>query len=221
MHRYLKSIIHQLRLRPRLLTATVVGCSIATLLPAQLASVTRILIAWDVAVALYLLLALIMFIGATPTHMRARAISQDDGALVVLIFTIIAAMATIAAIIIELSGVKSYDPSLRVLHLGLGILTLVSSWAFIHTSFALHYAHDYYIFLRRQSRPALVFPEKAEPDYWDFLYFSFVIGMTSQTSDVAIACTTMRRLATLHGIISFFFNAALLALAINAAASTL
>ncbi len=221
MQRYLKSVFHQIKLRPRLLTAIAVGCLIAVLLPVRLSAVTRTLVAWDAGVALYLLLAFIMFIGATPGHMRARALSQDDGALAVLILTIVAASATIVAIIIELSGVKSYDPSLRFLHFGLGILTLVSSWAFIHTSFALHYAHDYYIFLRRHSRPALIFPETSEPDYWDFLYFSFVIGMTSQTSDVAITCTTMRRLSVLHGIIAFFFNAALLALAINAAASTL
>ncbi|MES1196746.1 MAG: DUF1345 domain-containing protein, partial [Steroidobacter sp.] len=122
---------------------------------------------------------------------------------------------------IELSGVKSYEPSLRFIHFALGIVTLVSSWAFIHTSFALHYAHEYYLYLRRNTKPGLVFPEQPEPDYWDFLYFSFVIGMTSQTSDVAIAATSIRRLAVLHGIIAFFFNAALLALAINAAASTL
>lgn len=221
MQRHLKSIVHQIRLRPRLLSAFVIGCAIATLLPSRLSGVTRTLIAWDAGVTLYLTLALIMFISATPKHMRARALSQDDGALAVLMLTIIAASATIVAIIIELSGVKSYDPSLRFLHFGLGILTLLSSWAFIHTSFALHYAHNYYLFLQQNSRPALAFPEKAEPDYWDFLYFSFVIGMTSQTSDVSIACTTMRRLAVLHGIIAFFFNTALLALAINAAASTL
>ena len=221
MQQLLKKLANQFRVRPRLSTAIAFGCAVALLLPAHLSSVTRALVSWDAAVLLYLILALTMFAGANTTHMRARAISQDDGALIVLIFTIVAATATIVAIIIELSGIKSYADSLRILHFALGILTLVSSWAFIHTSFSLHYAHEYYLCLRHHTNPGLIFPEKPEPDYWDFLYFSFVIGMTSQTSDVAIASTTMRRLAVLHGVIAFFFNTALLALAINAAASTL
>jgi uncharacterized membrane protein len=221
MRKPVRAFIHHIRVRPRLWIAIAVAAALAILLPARLSLVTRALLSWDVGVVTFLSLALIMFVGATPTHMRARAISQDDGALMVLIFTIIAASATIVAIIIELSGVKSYEPSMRFLHFGLGMGTLLSSWAFIHTSFALHYAHDYYLCRRQHTQLPLIFPEQPEPDYWDFLYFSFVIGMTSQTSDVAIAATQMRRLAVLHGTISFFFNTALLALAINAAASTL
>jgi uncharacterized membrane protein len=221
MKAYLRSIVRHIKVRPRLSSSVVFGCIVVTLLPTHFSGVTRALLSWDAGVVLYLILAVIMFVGATPAHMRARAMSQDDGALVVLLFVIIAASATIVAIIIELSGVKSYAPSLRLFHFGLGIGTLISSWLFIHTSFALHYAHEYYICRRQHTKLPLVFPEQSEPDYWDFLYFSFVIGMTSQTSDVAIAATNMRRLAVLHGIIAFFFNAALLALAINAAASTL
>ena len=221
MQRHLKRILDQVRVRPRLFTAMLFGGIVALALPLHIAGVTRALVSWDAAVALYLVLAVTMFIGATSSHMRARAISQDDGALIVLAFAIVAAIATIVAIIIELSGIKSYALSMRSLHFALGMTTLVISWAFIHTSFALHYAHDYYLCMRHHTNPGLVFPDKPEPDYWDFLYFSFVIGMTSQTSDVAIAATGMRRLAMLHGIIAFFFNTALLALAINAAASTL
>jgi len=221
MQQHIGKVFQHIRVRPRLWIAIAIACMLAIILPGHLSPVTRALLSWDLGVLTFLILALIMFIGATPTHMRARATSQDDGALVVLICTIIAATVTIAAIVIELAGVKSYVPSLRLLHFGLGMVTLLSSWAFIHTSFAIHYAHEYYICRRQHTQLPLAFPEKPEPDYWDFLYFSFVIGMTSQTSDVAIVATTMRRLAMLHGIISFFFNTALLALAINAAASTL
>ncbi len=221
MKAYFQSVLNHVKVRPRLSSSVVFGCIVAALLSTHFSIVTRSLLAWDAGVVLYLILAATMFVGATPTHMRARAMSQDDGALVVLLFVIIAASATIVAIIIELSGVKSHAASTRFFHFGLGIGTLISSWLFIHTSFALHYAHEYYICRRRHTNPPLIFPEQSEPDYWDFLYFSFVIGMTSQTSDVAIVASKMRRLAVLHGVIAFFFNAALLALAINAAASTL
>jgi uncharacterized membrane protein len=221
MQQHISKVFHHIRVRPRLWSAVAIACMLAVILPDHISTVTRVLLSWDVGVISFLTLALFMFIGATPTHMHTRAVAQDDGALAVLAITIIAASATIVAIIIELAGVKHYEPSLRYLHFGLGMVTLLSSWAFIHTSFALHYAHEYYICKRQHTQQPLVFPEQPEPDYWDFLYFSFVIGMTSQTSDVAIVATTMRRLAMLHGIISFFFNTALLALAINAAASTL
>jgi uncharacterized membrane protein len=87
-----------------------------------------------------------------------------------------------------------------------------------HTIFALHYAHEFY---SQDGGGGLTFPGTAEPDYWDFVYFSFVIGMTSQVSDVAVSCQPIRRTATAHGILSFVFNAALLALTVNIAASAI
>lgn len=98
------------------------------------------------------------------------------------------------------------------------ILTIFLSWAFTHKIFAAHYAHDFYS--DGDNEGGLVFPGGEEPDYWDFVYFAFVIGMTSQLSDVAIASRSIRRAAAVHGIVSFVFNAALLALTVNIAAST-
>jgi uncharacterized membrane protein len=96
----------------------------------------------------------------------------------------------------------------------------VLSWVFIHTIFALHYAHDYYgEYGAKQS--GLNFPGDEPPDYWDFVYFSFVIGMTSQVSDVAVAGRPIRRTVIAHGVVSFFFNVALLALMVNLAASAI
>jgi uncharacterized membrane protein len=92
------------------------------------------------------------------------------------------------------------------------------SWAFIHTIFALHYAHEFY----DVTAGGLAFPQgSADPDYWDFVYFSFVIGMTSQVSDVAVTSKELRRIVTAHGMLSFVFNAALLALTVNLAAGAL
>jgi uncharacterized membrane protein len=100
-------------------------------------------------------------------------------------------------------------------------VTIALSWAAVHTTFALHYAHDYY----RGSKPGgLQFPsgdDHDHADYWDFIYFSFVIGMTAQVSDVGITDKTIRRTATVHGIISFVFNTALVALMVNIAASAI
>jgi len=96
----------------------------------------------------------------------------------------------------------------------------VLSWGFIHTMFALHYAHDYYG-EHGAGKGGLAFPGEQVPDYWDFVYFAFVIGMTSQVSDVAVASRPIRRTVNAHGVVSFFFNTALLALSVNLAASAI
>ena len=95
------------------------------------------------------------------------------------------------------------------------MLTILLSWAFMHTIFALHYAHEYYGERRDERIGGLNFPEDKEPDYWDFLYFSLVIGMTSQVSDVAVTSKVIRRVVALHGVLSFFFNLTILALTVN------
>ena len=96
--------------------------------------------------------------------------------------------------------------------------TIIGSWLLVHTIFAMHYAHEYYQDHQTQSEckaGGLAFPEDIEPDYWDFLYFSFVIGMTSQVSDIQITSRSMRRLSLLHSILSFFINTAIVAMSIN------
>ena len=99
--------------------------------------------------------------------------------------------------------------------------TFAASWLLVHTAFALHYAHAYYVILGEAGCPPLEFPRQDAPAYLDFLYFSLVVGMTSQTADVAIATTRMRRLVMAHGLIAFVFNTTLLALTINIVASLL
>src|SRR5262249_42601494 len=125
-------------------------------------------------------------------------------------------LASIAAILFELGASRKSVPGLT-----LAVVTIVLSWTLVHTTFALHYAHDYY----RRSKPGgLQFPSgdtSDHADYWDFVYFSFVIGMPAQVSDVGITDKGIRRTATVHGIISFVFNTALLALMVNIAASAI
>lgn len=214
-------IWHLIRARPRLAIATLAGCAAFAVLPPLYAATTRALVTWDIGAGLYLALAWIMFGRATVEHMRWRARLQDDGAALVLFVTVAGAIASLAAITLELSGLKAYPPLRQGMHIGLVALTFATSWLLVHTSFALHYAHAYYASIGREHAAPLEFPRQEAPVYMDFLYFSMIIGMTSQTADVAIATTRMRRLAMAHGAIAFVFNTTLLALTINIAASLL
>ncbi|HEY7539217.1 MAG TPA: DUF1345 domain-containing protein [Methylomirabilota bacterium] len=208
------------RARPRLFTSIVVGIVVATVTAfvTDWRCVTRVLTGWDVAVVLYLGLAFHGFASSDIHRIRRNAARQDEGQLTILTSTVAAALASLAAIFAEL-GTSAAAPTRPHGHLVLAAATILLSWAFIHTVFALHYAHEFY---DETAGHGLSFPgEEPHPDYLDFVYFSFVIGMTSQVSDVAITSRLIRRTATVHGIVSFLFNAALLALTINIAAGAI
>jgi uncharacterized membrane protein len=211
-------LLHQLRVRPRLVIATIVGLLLFMALPTTLSSTTRALLAWDVGAGLYLALAWIMMLRANVARMRRRAKDQDDGAVVVLTLTVSAAAASLAAIVLELMGAKGDSSYTQHLHLALSIVTILCSWFLVHTAFALHYAHEFYEDRPDTKQSCLTFPGNSEPNYLDFLYFAFVLGTTSQTSDVTISSSAMRQLALVHGVIAFFFNTTLLALVVNIAA---
>ena len=204
--------------RPRTFVALALGLIAIVLLPASLRLVTRLLIGWDVFVAFYLVLVFTLAFRGGISHIRRNAALQDDGRFVILIVTAVGAFASLAAIVSELGASQK-----GTMELALATITVTLTWATVHTTFALHYAHDYY---RDDGSPGgLQFPsdgdKKEDPDYWDFVYFSFVIGMTAQTSDVGITDKGIRRTATAHGAISFIFNTALVALMVNIAASAL
>lgn len=206
--------------RPRLLAAAAVLIAAAVLLPID-DRPRRLLLAWDLAVATFLALVVHLMRGATVAQIRARAADEDEGRLGVLCLTVGAAVASVVAIIAELAGPANPDPAMHVRRLLLAVFTILLSWAFVHVIFALHYAHEFYGDARQQPKPALEFPGGEDPDYWDFIYFAFVLGTTFQVSDVEIASRSMRRTATAHGITSFLFNLVLLSLMINVAASFL
>ena len=178
--------------------------------------VAGVLIAWDIGVALYILLALWTIHYSDTTHIRGQCLLQDDLRHIITPLTVIAAIVILPLIFIELrhpTGNAHRDP----LDIALGGLTILLSWAFIHTILAFHYAHEYYEHLSRQE--GLEFPGDPAPDYRDFMYFSFVIGMTWQVSDVQVKSKSMRQIVMLHSLVSFIFNVTLLALAINIVAS--
>jgi uncharacterized membrane protein len=185
-------------------------------LPASLRPVTRLLTGWDGFALLYLVLVYGMILAGGDRHLRYRAAIQDDGRFLILMVTALGAFASIAAIVFELGASQR-----GAAQLWLATATIALSWALVHTAFALHYAHEYY----RGSKPGgLQFPSgdsHDHADYWDFVYFSVVIGMTAQVSDVGITDKIIRRTATVHGIISFVYNTALVALMVNIAASAI
>jgi len=213
--------LRQIRAHPRLVVSTAAGMLAFLALPPAFLAATRALVTWDVGAGLYLALAWIMMGRASVEHMKWRARVQDDGAAVVLFLTIAAAVASLAAIGVEASSLRSVSPAQQGMHVVLVAGTFAASWLLINTAFALHYAHVYYGSRGGEGAAPLEFPRQDAPVYVDFLYFSMVIGMTCQTADVAVASTRMRRLVMTHGLIGFVFNTMLLALTINIAAGML
>lgn len=202
-----------LHARRRLLGCIAFGLIVGFLLPSSWRLSSKLLIGWDSAIALYLVLAFIVMAMADLAHIRRQAQIQDEGRFVILIVTAVAAFAGLFAIFHELGeGRRS------AFELTLAMLTVALSWCVVQVTFALHYAHDFY---RSKTPGGLIFPGDDKPDYWDFMYFSLVVGMTAQVSDVNITSKVIRRTAAAHGFVAFVFNTTLLALMVNIAASAI
>jgi uncharacterized membrane protein len=205
-----------LRLHIRLFISIAVGAAVAAaLLAIDLHTATRLLVGWDCGVLLYLILIYSVARRGDIARLKQRAAEEDESAIILLLLTFVAAVTSLAAIVIEVGGSQSGDGFQAGCGIALGMTTIVLSWFFVHTEFALHYAHEFYGEGRDKKMGGLKFPGDGEPDYWDFLYFSLVIAMTSQVSDVAITGHSLRRVATMHGVLSFFFNLGILALTVN------
>ena len=210
--------------RPRLFVSVAVGIVTCLLLPRERDLATRLLIAWNVGTLADIVLNAIMISRSDARSMRWRAAITDDGKFVILWLAVLAAFAAMGAILVEIGIAKGLKGAAAYGHYGLAGLTIVSAWVFIHLSFALHYAHEFFDEHKSiegeapRLRGGLRFPGTDEPDYWDFVYFSFVIGVASQTADVEITSKEIRRTSLVHSILSFFFNSAILALTINIAA---
>ncbi len=170
---------------------------------------TCILAGWDGGLVLYLALIFWIMARSPIDQIRQRACVEDEGAMALLVLTTASALASLAAVISELGHAPS------PYQLALGAVTILLSWAFMHVIFALHYAHEFYDEGSDDQTGGLDFPGNQEPDYWDFLYYSLVVAMTAQVSDVQVTSKTMRRLTTVHGVVSFFFNVTVLALTVN------
>jgi uncharacterized membrane protein len=212
-------LLRHLRTRPRLAIAALVGVVAALVVPGEALPSTRMLIGWNVGVWLFLLLAGQLMLQSDHERLRRNAIAQAEGAAVVLALVIVAAIISIAAIIVELSSAKLPGSQRALSHILFALSTVAGSWLLLPTLFAMNYASLYY---RTQHGSGLRFPDPDRtfhPDYADFLYFSFTIAVASQTADVAITTRPMRRLVLLQAVLSFVFNTTILAFTINIAAS--
>jgi len=220
--RILLRLTHPLRVmaaRPRLALSVAVGIVTAWYLPVDLAlhSVTRALVGWNAGALLYLALAMHLMFWSSPEKLRSRAVHQDPGRFAVLALVMVSALMCLAAIIFELGVVKDLHGQLKIAHITLAAMTILTSWIFTQVMFALHYAHDYYLNEIRGLPVGLEFPGAQAPDYGDFLYFSVVIGTSGQTADISFSSRAMRRTGLLHCALAYFFNTTVLALTINIA----
>jgi uncharacterized membrane protein len=200
----------------RLIYALATGVAVAWL-PVPTSLPFRALLGWCVGVAVYLVLAWWLAEVFDAQRTRERAQAQDEPSVVIFLVMVLSVLACVASITLLLQQVKELAGAARAFHMGLAMTALALSWLFIHTVYAFRYAHRYYQEEKRQEPdgPGLMFPNQSQPDYFDFLYYALVIGMTSQVSDVQVSSREMRRLTLGHSILSFAFNVLIVALTIN------
>ena len=191
------------------------------LLPKSYSLNVREAAAWVIGGLVYIAVAVKTMLACTPDVMAKNAARQDDSRLVIMGLILVAIGSSFASIVGLLAEAKAASQNAKWLYLALAATTIIIAWTVTQVVFTLHYAHEFYRPTKGSgdARGGLDFPGEKTPDYWDFLYFATSIGATSQTSDVAVHGRHLRRLVTVHAVVSFFFNAAVLALMINLAAS--
>lgn len=224
------TITRVLAAHPQSMAALAVALAAFLLLPGRLGLAEHLVLAWDAGALLLLLLMLVGFARtAESPAMAANAERQQDGEWTIFAITVAGAAASFAALSSMLGHAKDVPPGRRDLYVALVAFTLLLSWTLTHILFAVRYAHEYYSATEGVARPGvaghvdggLAFPGEDAPDYWDFVYFGIVLGMTFQVSDVQITSRKLRRLATVHGLVGFLFNTVIVALTVNIAASLL
>lgn len=194
------------------------GLAVAAVLPAGLAMATRVLLGWNLAVWLYLALAGWMMWRADHHRLRRIAIAQAEGAGTVLAIVILASVVSLVGVVVELSAAKLPGAPHAGPHVALAVATVLGSWLLLPTVFALTYASLYY---REPDGVGLLFPgsdDTFRPNYADFMYFAVTIAVASQTADVSVSTSSIRRLVLVQSLVSFGFNAAILAFTVNIAA---
>lgn len=205
----------------RLFFASLLAVGAAFLSQGHLRLPVQMVVIWNTFSLAVLVLAWLRILTANPRESLKTAKLQDSSRSTILLFVVVGAIASIFAVGFLLGSAHGRHGGLLAETILLSFGTLIGSWSLIHTLFALRYAHIYYGDDKDPSTAGqaggLEFPGKAMPDYLDFAYFSFVIGMTCQVSDVQITGRGFRRLALLHGLLAFAFNTVILALSINLA----
>lgn len=209
----------------RLALGAVIGIAVGFALQDVLRLPFRVAAGWIAAVAIYLALTALVVGPIGPETARRYARVQDSRRWIIVVLIVIAAAVSLLALGASFGKAANETSTGLTLRLTFAAFSILASWLLTHTVFALHYAHHYYgddeTIEGEQDRGGLDFPGKGLPDYWDFLYFSYVVGMTCQVSDVQVTSRSMRRMVLAHGVLSFFFNTFILALAVNFVAGSL
>ncbi|MBI6899619.1 DUF1345 domain-containing protein [Pseudomonas putida] len=210
---------HLTRTHPRLSIATLAGLLGGWLIPAG-DTVQHILVGWNLGVWLYLAMILWLSLRANAERVRKVARIEDENAGLVLITVCVSAIASLAAVTLQLVSSRGLEGGALALHYLYTGLTVAGSWLLIGCIFSLHYARLFYTGDRHE--PPLRFADgERNPDYWDFHYFSFTINVAVQTSDIGVAGRAMRRVVLAHSLVGFVFNTAILGFTINIAAGLL
>jgi uncharacterized membrane protein len=209
----------------RLAVAGLLGVAAFAVIPKMYGFATRATLGWDFGILILIAWIMAMMALSTPDHMRRRAARQDLGRWVILLAITAGALISMLALAHIQKTLKASPDNGQVFYLAIIVVTIVLSWSLVHTVFALHYAHGYYGPSEDEDDDdglvgGLEFPSEKQPDYWDFMYFSYVVGMTCQVSDVQVSGRDLRRMALIHGVVAFFFNTIILALTINIVASS-
>ena len=219
----LQTLLGPFAARPRLVSGFAIGLLAflaSGLILAHLEASTRAIVCWDLTCLWFLILTLGHMRTQTLTDLKAHAAINDEGQGIIVTVVMIAAAASLWAVGLELSLAKDAHGVAKDLRVGLALVTVALSWLTTQIVFALHYAHAYYAPDKATPEEddvvgGLSFPGGEEPDNWDFVHFAVVIGVASQTADIAFTAKRLRRIGTVHSVISFAFNTAVLALTIN------
>jgi uncharacterized membrane protein len=215
----LRSLVVTFRFGVGALLGFCVFLSIPTTLPTAM----RVAIGWDAGVLLFFALTVFVIGEGGSSVLRQRASLSDTHLWIILGVVVVAAAASFASLAFVLQKPEGAAAVSLVGRVSVAVSTLVLSWSLVHAMFAIRYAHYFYGDPEADGTPrgGLGFPGKGHPDFWDFMYYAFVVGMTCQVSDVQVLTKAMRRLTLAHGVLAFFFNAGVLALAVNILATAL
>ncbi len=198
----------------RLAVASALGIATAFLIPARLGMAFRLISAWDVAALVMASFAWMIFLHSGPHETHHHAGTDDPGRRAVSVLVIVSSTVSLLATSVILRQARAQAPDVRDLFVVLCILAVASAWLLTHSAYALRYAHLYYRD-DNEGVGGLTFPGDAAPCYLDFAYFAFTIGMCFQVSDVSVPSRQIRRAVLGHSMLSFLYNTAILATAIN------
>jgi uncharacterized membrane protein len=201
---------------PRLWIAFLTGIAVFFLLPHEWSLLSRVLVSWNGGVVLFLTLIAFWMTHLSAEQICTKYIEEDESAPFILVVVIVAAVASLFAIVEPLATIKQVSGAVRAAHFALAAVTLINSWLLVPTMFTTHYADMFYS-ATDEDRP-LHFPNTPMPVFWDFAYFSFTIAAACQTADVSTQSAGIRRTVIAQTLVSFLFNASILGFAINVTA---